>query len=78
MSRQWGHWRLGRGDGGHYSEAQSLVRFRTFWGALSAGALSSTSTTQMPRITRVMAYSNSDAFMFPPRPVRVTSPPGSF
>src|ERR1051325_288705 len=59
MSRQWGHWRLGRGDGGHYSEVQSLARLlRTSWGARSAGALNSTSTAHIVRIARAIAYSN--------------------
>jgi hypothetical protein len=67
MSRQWGHWRLGRGHGGHYSEAQSLARrLRASWGAFSAGALRSTSMVQMVRIARIIAYSKRYLTVHPP------------
>jgi hypothetical protein len=66
MSRQWGHWRLGRGDGGHYSEVQSRGRgLRTCWGVLSAAVPTSTSTAQMVRITAIMAYSLSNLSLHP-------------
>lgn len=78
MSRQWGHWRLGRGDGGHYSEDQSLVRLiGTFTSACSAMAIS---TAQIARIARTISLSQlptSYSSILASASDPVTSPQGS-
>lgn len=57
MSRQWGHWRLGRGDGGHYSEDQSRSRLLlTSTGSFSA-TLRSTRTAHIVRTAKIIVCS---------------------
>ena len=84
MSRQWGHWRLGRGDGGHYSEDQSRSRLLlTSTGSFSA-TLRSTRTAHIVRTAKIIVCSprfHAAAFnssSIEPPFALVTSPQGSF